>query len=193
MIDRRNFVATAAGSVAAIAASGQVAWSEQVRGWLMPPHHVARAIDVRGNASPDVLAEDEKFWAEVRSAYALNEQVLNLDHGWTNPTPAAALNELTRGLRQLEGLPAEELPRMWYEITNTAVRAKLSEVMGVGPTEIAIVRNATEALDTVLMGIPLRAGDEVVCSAHDYYAMMDALEQRRARAVHRHGRVGGAP
>jgi hypothetical protein len=46
---------------------------------------------------------------------------------------------------------------------------------------VAFARNATEALDTVLLGVPLRAGDEIVCSTHDYYAMLDALEQRRAR------------
>jgi isopenicillin-N epimerase len=57
--------------------------------------------------------------------------------------------------------------------------AALAEAMGVPPAEIALVRNATEALDTVLLGLPLRAGDEVVCSPHDYYAMLDALEQRR--------------
>ena len=49
------------------------------------------------------------------------------------------------------------------------------------PPEIALVRNATEALNTVLLGLPLNAGDEIVCSAHDYFAMLDALEQRRAR------------
>ena len=53
--------------------------------------------------------------------------------------------------------------------------------MKVPATEIALVRNATEALDTVLLGFPLKAGDEIVCSAHDYYAMLDALEQRRTR------------
>jgi selenocysteine lyase/cysteine desulfurase len=70
---------------------------------------------------------------------------------------------------------------MWAEITDTTVRRELARAMGVPPAEIALVRNATEALDTVLLGLPLAAGDEVVCSAHDYYAMLDALEQRRAR------------
>ena len=27
----------------------------------------------------------------------------------------------------------------------------------------------------------MKAGDEIVCSAHDYYAMLDAIEQRRVR------------
>jgi selenocysteine lyase/cysteine desulfurase len=66
-------------------------------------------------------------------------------------------------------------------VSDTTVRHALADAMRVPPTEIALVRNATEALDTVLLGVPLRAGDEVVCSTHDYYAMLDALEQRRAR------------
>jgi selenocysteine lyase/cysteine desulfurase len=53
--------------------------------------------------------------------------------------------------------------------------------MSVKPQEIALVRNATEALDNVLLGCELNRGDEVVCSRHDYYATLDALEQRRAR------------
>jgi len=107
--------------------------------------------------------------------------VLNLDHGWTSPTPVSALDTLTRGARTLEGLPAEHLPGIWERVSNTTVRRELAAATGVPPAEIALVRNATEALNTVLLGLPLKAGDEVVCSPHDYYAMLDALEQRRAR------------
>jgi selenocysteine lyase/cysteine desulfurase len=141
-------------------------------------HELAR---LGAAAAPARLAEDEAFWARVRRGYALDPQVLNLDHGWTNPTPVAALDALARGARTLEGLPAEHLPGMWEAVSNTTVRRELAAAMGVPPGEIALVRNATEALDTVLLGLPLQAGDEVVCSPHDYYAMLDALEQRRAR------------
>ncbi|MFN2456481.1 MAG: aminotransferase class V-fold PLP-dependent enzyme, partial [Pyrinomonadaceae bacterium] len=104
-----------------------------------------------------------------------------LDHGWTNPTTRAAVEELVRGARQLEALPAEELGRLFFGSSSTGVRPALAEAMGVPSAEIALVRNATEALNTVLLGLPLNTGDEIVCSAHDYFAMLDALEQRRAR------------
>lgn len=61
----------------------------------------------------DDLAQDEPYWARVRSAYDLHPDVLNLDHGWTNPTPRAAVDELVRGARALEALPAEQLPKVW--------------------------------------------------------------------------------
>src|SRR5690606_5939512 len=125
--------------------------------------------------------DDERFWSRVRRGYFLDPKVVNLDHGWTNPTPRGALDELDRRARDLESLPADRLLRFWDEITNTTVRQSLADVMGVPPNEIALVRNATEALNTVLLGLPLAAGDEIVCSAHDYYATLDALEQRSAR------------
>ena len=91
------------------------------------------------------------------------------------------MDELVRGARALEALPAEQLERIFFEIKNRSLRPALAETLGVEPAEIAIVRNATEALNTVLLGVPLRAGDEIVCSAHDYFAMLDAIEQRQAR------------
>ena len=36
-----------------------------------------------------LIAEDDKFWAEVRAQFVLRGDVLNLDHGWTNPTTRA--------------------------------------------------------------------------------------------------------
>lgn len=61
------------------------------------------------------------------------------------------------------------------------VRASLAGLAGCDGEEIAVVRNATEALDIVLLGYPLRAGDEVITTSLDYWAMIDALEQRRDR------------
>ena len=52
-----------------------------------------------------------------------------------------------------------------------------------------MVRNATEALNTVLLGLPLNAGDEIVCSAHDYFAMLDALADLRDESDRRGMRI----
>lgn len=181
MLDRRQFALHAAGTLASLTLPARLDLTNELNHLLTLPSDLEDALENAAGRTPEVVAEDEKFWARIRKSYALREDVINLDHGWTNPTTTTSLNELTRGLRVLEGLPAEELPRMWNEITNTAVRAALAEVMGVSGTELALVRNATEALDTVLLGLPLQSGDEIVCSAHDYYAMLDAIDQRRAR------------
>lgn len=164
-MDRRHFLQRTAGTLALLA-EGLPRVRKALAGTSTPP---------------DALARDEAFWAEVRQAFSLDPAVVNLDHGWTNPAPRAALDALDTHARRLEALPAEQLMAFWEGITNTTVRAALAGVMGVPGEQLALVRNATEALDTVLLGVPLQPGDEVVCSAHDYYAMLDALEQRQAR------------
>jgi selenocysteine lyase/cysteine desulfurase len=178
---RRAFIGTATRlAIAAPAALTIPAFAhepESLEDWLIE-QGVGSLADSR---SHDVVARDESYWARVRRLYNLQPDVLNLDNGWTNPTSANSIEELARNSRRLEGLPAEHLPGMWEKISTTALRASVAKAMNVGGDEIALLRNATEALDNVLLGYKLNAGDEIVCSRHDYYAMLDALEQRKAR------------
>ena len=179
MVNRRAFLQSAAalGALPALTIPPFVRDANGLEEWFAN----AGEASLRDDRADAVVAEDEPYWARVRKLYRLDPDVLNLDNGWTNPTPSSALGELTRTAIKLEGLPAEHLPTMWSEVSTTKLRAALAKVMKVDPTEIALVRNATEALDTVLLGYKLNAGDEIVCSKHDYYAMLDALEQRRQR------------
>lgn len=181
MLPRRDFLGRTAGTLGALAFAPSA---------FATAPGAARALGSRLDAelarrgaasSPAPLATDEAFWAEVRRAYDLDPDVVNLDHGWTNPAPRASLDALDAHARRLEALPAERLLAFWEEVTNTSVRAAVADTMCVPGDQLALVRNATEALDTVLLGVPLERGDEVVCSVHDYYAMLDALEQRQAR------------
>lgn len=182
MINRREFAIGSAGAIASLATGSKASASVVANGNVSLSTLLSGELAERYGAVPaDVLADDEAFWARVRTGYSLHPTVLNLDNGWTNPTPRASIDKLISGMKVLEALPAEHLQRMWEEVTTTTFRAALAEIMGVPGSEIALVRNATEALDTVLLGLPMEAGDEVVCSTHDYYAMLDALEQRRDR------------
>lgn len=179
MPNRRAFVRSAASFAAlpALAIPSSVHDANGLDEWFAKSGNTSLDDD-----RPDaIVAEDEAYWARVRGLYKLQPDVVNLDHGWTNPTPATAMEELARSALKLQGLPAEHLPAMWAEISTKQLRAALARAMRVEPAEIALVRNATEALDTILLGYNLKAGDEIVCSKHDYYAMLDALEQRRLR------------
>jgi selenocysteine lyase/cysteine desulfurase len=62
-----------------------------------------------------------------------------------------------------------------------AVRIKLANLIGASDREIAINRNATEALDTLIHGISLNKGDEVVLSKYDYPRMISAWKAREKR------------
>ncbi len=180
MSTRRDFLARAGAAASALALSPSSAMADAPNAPRPTAARLHEALRVP-QVGAEALAEDEAFWAEVRQRFHLHADILNLDHGWTNPTPRAALDILVEGARDLESLPADRLARIWEEVTTTKVRTAVAAAMGVPASEIALVRNATEALDTVILGLPMAAGDEIVCSAHDYYAMLDALDQRRRR------------
>lgn len=142
---------------------------------------LAGPLDFGLNLSPQEVAMDEKFWAGIRTGFDLPEGILNLDNGYCNPLSRAVADDLVNRARYIEQLPAKRLSELYEEVTNGSTRPGIAKLLGVTADEIALVRNATEALDTVILGIPMKAGDEIVCAAHDYYAMLDAIEQRRDR------------
>ena len=155
MPDRRSFLSRTAGTLGALALAPS-AWAA-APAWA----HTSRLgamLDRLGQPAPARLADDEAFWAEVRTGFDLDPTLINLDHGWTNPAPRAAVDDAVQGLRRLEALPSEALATLWPTVTDTTVRAAIAEAMGVPGDQLALVRNATEALDTVLLGVPLAPG-----------------------------------
>ena len=52
---------------------------------------------------------------------------------------------------------------------------------GCSPDEMAITRNASEALQIAQLGIDLKAGDEVVITNQNYGRMITTWEQRARR------------
>lgn len=72
---------------------------------------------------------------------------------------------------------------MWRELDKgrEPVRRRLAAMAGVLPDEVAINRNATEGLNTIIFGLNLKAGDEVIVSKQDYPNMLNAWKQREKR------------
>jgi selenocysteine lyase/cysteine desulfurase len=61
------------------------------------------------------------------------------------------------------------------------LREKLASLSGCSPEEIAINRNSTEGLNSIIFGLNLKAGDEVVLTKQDYPNMINAWKQREKR------------
>src|SRR5690606_22722570 len=61
------------------------------------------------------------------------------------------------------------------------VRRELAREFGCDVEEMAITRNASEALETLIFGIDLQRGDEVVVSNQNYPRMLNAWRQRAKR------------
>ncbi|MFP5356506.1 MAG: aminotransferase class V-fold PLP-dependent enzyme, partial [Gemmatimonadota bacterium] len=61
------------------------------------------------------------------------------------------------------------------------VRRDLASMFGCDPEEMAITRNASEANETMILGIDLKRGDEVIVTNQNYPRMLTTWEQRARR------------
>jgi len=138
------------------------------------------ALQDKSHLLPEVLAADEDYWSFIQQAYTVNPNIINLNNGGVSPAPTIVQQALQR-YNQL----ANEGPSyyMWRILDQgrEPLRAKLAELAGCDPNEIAINRNATEALNTVIYGLRLQKGDEVIGTKQDYPNMIQAWKQRALR------------
>jgi selenocysteine lyase/cysteine desulfurase len=116
----------------------------------------------------------------IQQAYTVNPNMVNLNNGGVSPSPRV-VQEAVERFNQL----SNEAPSyyMWRILDQgrEPVRYKLATLAGCSANEIAINRNATEALNTVIFGYPFKAGDEVIGTKQDYPNMIQAYRQRALR------------
>jgi len=129
---------------------------------------------------PGAAASDEDFWTTVQQAFAVDRTIVNLNNGGVSPSPRTVQDTLRRLTEQANQMPAYELWRRQEPQVET-VREGLASMFGVDTEEIAITRNASESLETLQLGLPLRSGDEVVTTTQDYPRMLTTWDQRARR------------
>jgi selenocysteine lyase/cysteine desulfurase len=128
----------------------------------------------------DDIATDESFWREIREAYTVNPGLLNLNSGGVSPSAEIVQNALDRYNRMSNEGPSYYMWRV-LDQGREPLREKLAALAGCSKEEIAINRNATEAINTIIFGLNLQKGDEVVLSKMDYPNMIHAWKQREKR------------
>ncbi|EON76123.1 Cysteine desulfurase [Lunatimonas lonarensis] len=131
--------------------------------------------------APADLAYDEDYWSVIQQGYtASSAPVLNLNNGGVSPSPLVVQQAVER-----YGQLSNQGPSyyMWKILDQgrEPLREKLALLGGADPEEIAINRNATEALNSIIFGLDLNRGDEVIGCYFDYGNMMHAWHQRAKR------------
>jgi isopenicillin-N epimerase len=138
------------------------------------------ASAVAGSQSPLGVAENEEYWAEIRRAFTLDDTLTNLNNGWCSPAPAHALEQMIRDIRFSNELPVEHMARL-LEPRIEGVREALAKEFGCDPEEMAITRNASESNETMIFGLDLKRGDEVIVTTQNYNRMINTWKQRERR------------
>ena len=165
MTSRRNFFGKAALS------AGSLFTSQWLDAW---PSEIPQV-----SADKDVT-KDEDFWYQIKMAYTVSPTLVNLNNGGVCPQPRVVQEAVERYNRLSNETPSYYMWRI-LDKGREAVRHKLADIAGTSAEEIAIQRNASEALEAVIFGLPLQAGDEVVLTKQDYPNMINAWKQRAHR------------
>ncbi len=126
------------------------------------------------------IAQDEAYWEVIQRSYIQDASFINIESGYFSPAARIVLDAQVDRLRQINSIPSFYMRRRM-----AAERENLKHFIGrfinVSPDEFVIARNTTEALNTIIQGIPLARGDEVLYNRREYPSMQEALEQRALR------------
>jgi selenocysteine lyase/cysteine desulfurase len=108
-------------------------------------------------------------WQNLRAQFQLPAGFAYFNTGGLGASPRAVTDRV-KAMMDRE----EESPSPGHNENDWArIRAKAAALLGpsCGADEIALVSTATEGINIILNGLPLRAGDEVVTSTHEHVAL----------------------
>jgi isopenicillin-N epimerase len=166
-MDRRNFFHLAAGTAMVAFQNGAV-------------ERAAAATRSAGDKTPQEVASDEDFWAEIRNAYSIDRNIINLNNGYCSPSPRVVQDAMRRYLEYSDMGPYHTMVAV-LEKQVEVVRRRIAQAAGCDTEEIAITRNASESLENAQYGVDLQRGDEVLTTNQDYPRMLSTFRQRERR------------
>ncbi|MBL0742176.1 aminotransferase class V-fold PLP-dependent enzyme [Chryseolinea lacunae] len=172
MSTRRSFFQKTLGAAGALALSPIAV---QARA-----EEVSDALVQLNKFTPQAAALEEELWDRMAQAYTVSPNMLNLNNGGVSPQPKVVQDAVDRYYHLSNEAPTYF---MWQILDKgrEPLRRKLADLAGTSGEELAINRNATEALATVTWGLSLSKGDEVVMTKMDYPNMIHAWKQKELR------------
>ena len=133
-------------------------------------------------AWPTASPDDEQFWKVLRAQFPLTDERAYMNTGGLGASPYAVIDAVKAKMDELEKVSetghSEEL---WKD-----VKAAAASLLGCDAGELAFTRNATEGINIVCNGLPMRRGDEMITTTHEHVGNVvpwSALMQREGIVV----------
>jgi isopenicillin-N epimerase len=123
---------------------------------------------------------DERYWALVKRQFPLEDGIVYLNAANICPASRPVTDRYLEFARDFHANPSFQ-NREKYAPIREAARAKTARMLRVSADEIAITRNTSESNNIVITGLDLKAGDEVLITAHNHPSNKEAWEVRARR------------
>jgi selenocysteine lyase/cysteine desulfurase len=123
--------------------------------------------------------DDEAFWKLIRDQFVLDPGWTYLNFGGLGSCPLPVLQSLAEWSRAEERAPAAGHDEKEWN----AVKDKLAALLGktCRRDDLALIGCATEGINMIINGLPLKSGDEVITSTHEHVSLNTGLLNRRER------------
>ena len=134
----------------------------------------------RGQPPRAPAAPDEEYWRQVKAQFPLRDDHLPLNSANLCPAPRSVVDAVASAMRDIESDVSFQ-NRAKYDALREDLRSGLAAYFNVTADEIAIVRNTSEGNNTVVGGVPLARGDEVLLFDQNHPTNSVAWDVRAAR------------
>jgi selenocysteine lyase/cysteine desulfurase len=135
---------------------------------------------------------DESFWRLVKEQFPLRHGLILMNAANLCPSPYPVQQAVFRFTRDVDADASFQNRAKFDELRETA-RVALAEYVGAEVDEIAITRNTSEGNNTVINGLELGRGDEVVIWDQNHPTANVAWDVRAERFGYRVVRVATPP
>jgi selenocysteine lyase/cysteine desulfurase len=133
----------------------------------------APSLELAGEAYVrEILKDDEKpvkAWDQLRKQFLLPQDYIYLNTGGLGSSPLAVIEEVKKRIEMEEINPnAGHSLDDWWQI-----KQKCQKLLGGGceKEELALISTATEGINIIINGLPLKKEDEIITSTHEHVAL----------------------
>ncbi|MBM3760108.1 MAG: aminotransferase class V-fold PLP-dependent enzyme [Acidobacteria bacterium] len=126
------------------------------------------------------VARDEAFWTMLRKQFPLRDGLVYLNAANVCPASLPVLDRHQHFLRDFEADPSFQ-NRAKFGPLRERVRVRAAQFFGVTADEIAFTRNTSEATNTIVHGLNLKAGDEVMLIEDNHPSNLDSWKNQAKR------------
>ena len=125
-----------------------------------------RSFDEFKSELSQIEPSDTRFWRLVRGQFPIPKDYIYLNTGGLGSSPYVVSQRVKEEMDNLDKFPTpnHDIEKWWK------IKEKFANFLNCDKEEIAFVGCATEGINIIVNGLPLKNGDEVILTTHEHVA-----------------------
>ncbi len=121
-------------------------------------------------------ARDEMFWQTFADRYAVEPGPINLENGYFGRMSRTVIEEYQRNIELINRSNSVHVRQRFEQDENLAILAQLADLIGVAAESVALTRNASDGLQSLIRNYNrLQPGDQVLICDLEYDTVKGAM------------------